>query len=54
MMGQRPTVEELEKLLNSEDDEPLQVLPDGTVNGPPKVKSWFEKFIRWRRKINDY
>jgi hypothetical protein len=35
----KPTVSELEKLLNSEDETPVQILPDGTVAQKPYLDS---------------
>lgn len=34
----RPTVEELEKILASEDDTPTQILPDGSIAPMMKLK----------------
>ena len=30
-MDRKPTIQELEKLLNSEEDKPIQILPNGEI-----------------------
>jgi hypothetical protein len=32
-MDKKPTIQELEKLLNSEEDTPVQILPNGEIRG---------------------
>lgn len=32
-MDRKPTIQELEKLLNSEEDTPVQILPNGEIVG---------------------
>ena len=32
-MDKKPTIQELERLLNSEEDTPVQILPNGEIRG---------------------
>jgi len=33
VMNKKPTIQELERLLNSEEDTPVQILPNGEIRG---------------------
>jgi hypothetical protein len=33
VMDKKPTIQELERLLNSEEDTPVQILPNGEIRG---------------------
>lgn len=38
-MDKKPTIQELEKLLNSEEDKPIQILPNGEIRAEGGVNS---------------
>lgn len=38
-MDKKPTIQELEKLLNSEEDTPIQILPNGEVRAIGQTSS---------------
>jgi hypothetical protein len=38
-MDKKPTIQELEKLLNSEEDTPIQILPNGEIRAQGAVAS---------------
>ena len=38
-MDKKPTIQELEKLLNSEEDTPIQILPNGEIRAAGAVSS---------------
>jgi hypothetical protein len=39
MMDKKPTIQELERLLNSEEDTPIQILPNGEIRAQGAVTS---------------
>jgi hypothetical protein len=38
-MDKKPTIQELEKLLNSEEDTPIQILPNGEIRAAGTVSA---------------
>jgi hypothetical protein len=39
VMDKKPTIQELERLLNSEEDTPVQILPNGEIRGAGQTSS---------------